>query len=103
MVLWLLWRRPATDTVHTEPTALPVPATATHAIESPWVSAPAPTRNARLENAKLWRDRGLAACKDGQWQECLDGLDIARALDPEGDATTAVKDARGAARRGFGE
>lgn len=103
VVIWLLWPRAEKDTPHTDPTGLPSPNTARHAVEDPFVSAPAPTRDARLESASRWRDAALAACKDGKWQECLDGLDVARTLDPEGDTTTAVANARSEATRALGQ
>jgi hypothetical protein len=37
------------------------------------------------------RERGLAACDQHRWQECLDGLGAARGLDPAGDKDARVQ------------
>lgn len=49
------------------------------------------TRGIELRRAALER------CNQKAWDECLDGLDRARALDPNGDAAKDVVDARKAA------
>jgi RNA polymerase sigma factor (sigma-70 family) len=45
-------------------------------------------------NGRRLREEALRACSQGHWEECLDGLDHARALDPDGDATPDVREAR---------
>jgi hypothetical protein len=50
-----------------------------------------------LERARLVRRRALDDCLDARYRECLDGLDRARTLDPNGDVSDAVKRARAAA------
>jgi len=40
------------------------------------------------------RRSALHACDVGEWKECVDGLDQAKALDPEGDDKPAVQEAR---------
>jgi len=45
------------------------------------------------------RVRALDACDRAQWQECIDGLTAARALDPEGDADPRVQAAWRSAQR----
>jgi len=37
---------------------------------------------------------GLAACRASRWSECVQRLDEAKALDPAGDTTPDVRDAR---------
>lgn len=51
-----------------------------------------------LEDARALRDRALERCRARAFDECLKGLDEARALDPVGDGAEAVQDARAAAR-----
>ncbi|MEO8797955.1 MAG: sigma-70 family RNA polymerase sigma factor [Polyangiaceae bacterium] len=52
---------------------------------------PAPTP---LERAVEERKNALAHCDALEWQPCLDGLDRAKALDPEGDRAESVQAAR---------
>jgi hypothetical protein len=48
-------------------------------------------------NAAEIRREGLDACKARSWQHCLEKLDSARELDPEGDRAGEVQEARRAA------
>lgn len=54
----------------------------------------APERPAPLDRARVLRADALQACEKSEWRPCLDGLDQARALDPEGDAAPAIGAAR---------
>ena len=56
------------------------------------VGSPAP-------DAQEVRREGLDACRDRSWQRCLEKLDRARELDPDGDRAPDVQKARRAARR----
>jgi DNA-directed RNA polymerase specialized sigma24 family protein len=47
-----------------------------------------------IERARLLRADALRACDDGAWRACLDGLDEARGLDPDGDLAPAIGAAR---------
>lgn len=77
LAAWRLLRREIEPPVtHDEPPAI-VP------------EAPSP-----LERARLLRADALRACDGGQWRACLDGLDNARALDPDGDQAPAIGAAR---------
>jgi hypothetical protein len=64
------------------------------------VGAPAPD-DAALAKAADWRTKAAAACDAKDWPRCLAALDEARALDPAGDGTTAVKARREQAMRGI--
>src|SRR5689334_21878525 len=59
---------------------------------------PKPTSTAEtpspLEEARALRDKALENCAKSEWQPCLDGLDKAKALDPDGDRDPAVGEAR---------
>jgi DNA-directed RNA polymerase specialized sigma24 family protein len=58
------------------------------------VSVPAPT-----EQAARLRKNALEACRAGEWKPCIIDLDRAKELDPAGDETKDVQEARvGAAR-----
>src|SRR5690606_24791075 len=80
LVAWRLLREPAPQAVTPEPD--PPPTTAPPRDPSP------------LERAHELRRAAFAACDDGRWQACLDGLEEARQLDPAGDRDDAVQDAR---------
>lgn len=54
----------------------------------------APEPPSPLERARALRADALRACDRGAWRVCLDGLDEARGLDPEGDREPAVGAAR---------
>jgi DNA-directed RNA polymerase specialized sigma24 family protein len=60
---------------------------------------PAPPRvvDPRLAEAERLRGKALDDCGNELWQECLDGLDAAKALDAEGDASDEIQKARAAA------
>lgn len=45
-------------------------------------------------DAATLRREGLDACRNGSWQPCLDKLDEAREIDPDGDRTPEVQAAR---------
>jgi RNA polymerase sigma factor (sigma-70 family) len=76
------------------PSALPSPS----ALPEPTVVAPQPTPE---ERAAELRQDALKKCGGRAWQECLDGLDAARALDPAGESDPSVKAARAKARNGL--
>jgi DNA-directed RNA polymerase specialized sigma24 family protein len=63
----------------------------THGEPPPTISPEAPSP---LERARLLRADALRSCDDGAWRACLDGLDEAKGLDPEGDRAPAIGDAR---------
>jgi RNA polymerase sigma factor (sigma-70 family) len=48
----------------------------------------------REEVARRLRRDAIERCDQGQWKECVDGLDRARELDPAGDTAPSVEDAR---------
>jgi DNA-directed RNA polymerase specialized sigma24 family protein len=52
--------------------------------------------------AKVLRGEAFRACMNNKWQECLDGLDAARELDPAGDSDWVVAAAREDAKHGTG-
>jgi DNA-directed RNA polymerase specialized sigma24 family protein len=81
LVAWWLFRRPNDDTPVAKPDHKPPP--------SATALAPSP-----LEQARALRDKALDDCAQAAWGACLDGLDKARALDPEGDKAPRVGDAR---------
>lgn len=49
------------------------------------------------ERAAELRHDALEKCEAGRWQDCIDGLDAARRLDPAGDTAPAVQAERRAA------
>ncbi len=81
---WWALRRPPPPEAHEVPE--PVPQIA-------------PEPPAPLLRARALRADALRACDQRDWRACLDGLDEARSLDPEGDREPAI----GAARRGAEE
>jgi hypothetical protein len=60
-----------------------------------------PTRSA-LDRANELRASASKACAAGQWRACLDALDQAKGLDPDGDRTDAVREERRAAQSALG-
>jgi len=46
------------------------------------------------ERAFVIRDEATEECRQEHWKECLDRLDMARALDPDGDAVPEVQELR---------
>lgn len=52
-----------------------------------------------IARARELRERALSACERHEWTLCLKGLDDAAALDPAGDTTQVVRDARAAAQK----
>jgi RNA polymerase sigma factor (sigma-70 family) len=79
---WLLRRRAEPPVTHDLPEPLPT-------------IAPEPI--APVDRARSLRADALRACERRAWRACLDGLDQARALDPQGDADPAVSAARAGA------
>lgn len=53
-------------------------------------ASPSATGSAAQASQQV-RERGLAACDQRRWQECLDGLGAARDLDPAGDKDARVQ------------
>lgn len=53
-----------------------------------------PERVAPEERARSLRRAALEECKNQRFRRCIDGLDRARALDPKGDETSDVREAR---------
>lgn len=78
LVLWRLLRK---EEPITQPRPEPVP-----------TAAPVPPRE--LDRARTLRELAFESCDRAAWQECLDRLDEARALDPDGDADPKVGAAR---------
>ncbi|MFT3773226.1 MAG: sigma-70 family RNA polymerase sigma factor [Minicystis sp.] len=54
----------------------------------------APEPPSPIERGRLLRADALKACDRGEWRLCLDGLEQAKGLDPEGDRAPAVGAAR---------
>ncbi len=78
---WVLRGRSEPPVTHGEPPAI------------------APETPSPIERARLLRADAIRACDEGAWRACLDGLDEARGLDPEGDQAPAIGDARARAAR----
>ncbi len=78
LVAWWLLRKPEAPEARPDK---PLPSS----------TAPGPTP---LEDARALRDKALDDCVHEAWQLCLDGLDKAKALDPDGDKDPAVGAAR---------
>jgi hypothetical protein len=62
------------------------------------VSERVPPVPQRLEEARLLRKQALERCRERAFEDCIRGLDKARALDPIGDEAEAIQSARAAAR-----
>ena len=63
--------------------------------DEPLPSAPIrPESPSPLEQARVLREDGLRRCERADWRGCLESLDRARGLDPEGDADPAIGAAR---------
>lgn len=76
---------------HEPSPAPPVPLPTPEPSPSPSPSfAPQPD----LVGAADWRSKAALACDAKQWKECLADLDIARAIDPDGDDTPQVRSTR---------
>jgi hypothetical protein len=56
-----------------------------------------------LSSAGPLRDQAMRACDEHQWRACLEGLNAARALDPDGDADERVQATRRAALLGIAQ
>lgn len=55
----------------------------------------------RVEEARGLREKAIERCRERAFEDCLKGLDQARALDPIGDEAEAIQSARAAARDAF--
>jgi hypothetical protein len=55
-----------------------------------------------LEQARELRVTASKACAVRQWRECLDALDEAKKLDPDGDQTDAIREERSIANFALG-
>jgi DNA-directed RNA polymerase specialized sigma24 family protein len=64
-------------------------------VTAPVASASAPVPNPAIELRRF----ALTQCEKKQWSACLDGLDRAAELDPAGDQSQAIGDARSAAKK----
>ncbi len=53
------------------------------------------------ERAERLRHAAYEHCDDARWQDCLDGLDAAKQIDPRGDEAARVGGARRAAAKGL--
>lgn len=60
----------------------------------PTSTVPAPEPTSPLEQAKRMRDEALDKCAQQDWKGCLDELDRARDIDPEGDRDPVIGAAR---------
>ena len=47
-----------------------------------------------VDRARALRGLAFRDCLDQRWRDCLDGLQLARELDPDGDRDPAVQAAR---------
>ena len=76
------------------PKVQPAPKPETSAVPQPQgqVQAPSPTNES--VSPQTIRTQALQACGQHRWGECLDGLDQAAQLDPEGDESADVQEAR---------
>jgi DNA-directed RNA polymerase specialized sigma24 family protein len=79
LAAWWLLRKQAPPVAHDEPAPMP---TITPELPSP------------VDRARVLRADALRACDRGEWRTCLDGLDRAKALDPDGDQRPEVGAAR---------
>jgi DNA-directed RNA polymerase specialized sigma24 family protein len=68
-------------------------------LPSPAPVAPTYPEPSPMDRARALRDDALEHCHEQRWRDCLDALDQARGLDPEGDRTDAIREARAAAER----
>ncbi len=75
------------------PSALPTPSP----LPDPTVTAPVATPE---ERAADLRQDAFRKCDEQAWQDCLDGLDAAKALDPAGDTDPRVIERTSARERG---
>jgi hypothetical protein len=67
--------------------------------EPPPVAQPRPESS--QQRAADFRDEAVVACDRHAWSQCLELLNEARALDPEGDRAERVQDLRRAAQHGL--
>jgi DNA-directed RNA polymerase specialized sigma24 family protein len=85
------WKHRKDDSARDNPTPVPT-------VTAP--PAPAPQSPPGPQADDL-RRRGLEACDAQRWKECLDDLDQAARLDPDGDGAPRVRLARDVAQRGL--
>nr|AYM54514.1 hypothetical protein [Racemicystis crocea] len=86
VVAWWIFRKPPEEANKDKPRdPSPIPSIA------PDVQSP-------LERARAMRQDALDKCERREWKPCLDGLDEARALDPEGDRAPEIGAARARAK-----
>jgi hypothetical protein len=85
--------------MHQEPTPAPPSPLPSAPLPEP---APSPTASVvpDLVAAADWRSKAIAACDSKDFETCLADLDIARALDPDGDDTPLVRRTRDRAIKG---
>jgi DNA-directed RNA polymerase specialized sigma24 family protein len=88
VVLYLLLHRSPDAPALPDPETRPLAPSATASAEAP------PIANEMLARAQAMRTQALEQCKGSHWAECLRGLDAAKALDPAGDDTPEVQNAR---------
>lgn len=55
---------------------------------------PEVTPNPEVEEARRMRAEAFEHCESAEWQECLDGFDAAKELDPAGDDAPEIEQAR---------
>jgi hypothetical protein len=55
-----------------------------------------------MDWARVIRGEAFRACMNDEWKECLDGLNAAGQLDPDGEQHPAVRAARADAQTGIG-
>ena len=88
---WAMRPVPGMSMDRPEPISMLEPALSTHV-----------TQLDPLDWAAVLRGEAFRACLELQWDRCLNGLDAARELDPDGDADPAVQAARTDAMDGLG-
>jgi DNA-directed RNA polymerase specialized sigma24 family protein len=85
-----------------EPDHVSAPAPANSTEQFPMEPAPREHTPLDLERAAAYRTLASHACEDAEWKKCVDDLDRARWLDPEGDRDPKVDALRAEAARGLG-
>jgi hypothetical protein len=97
-----LWRRPAV-VVTAGVAGVALAAGVLFYIQSqPDLVGSAPPEPPRAERALHMRQAANAACEQHDWKSCLDDLDEARTLDPDGDSAVEVQALWKKAREGAG-
>jgi len=90
----LVWKHGVDDTAKPGPKPTPT-------VVAPEGPAPAPSQ-APEPTASDLRTKAFDECAAHDWNACLADLDLARSIDPAGEADPAVKAAREAATDGLG-